>query len=276
MAHIERADKESKIKKYAIYVIVFSDNETFFVGKCKDGTQREAYKTHYILRNAKTKEIIEQEKKTNSLPKLFVVDSLETSISSIKKHCVAWAKYFLDHGFKLLQTQQILMSYTESMQGETLKVYEKIKQIPLEEIYSPEKNLFPHYGLGHKINKNKAKTKRPLITLRLTEKDYLKIAESAKENSLTVTAYCRNMALNGMILHADFDFMRDYKDELRQTNNMLILIRHDIYRKGNYDPADMKNLQRLINQVMQLHAEAIAQINDTMKNIKELTMQKNG
>lgn len=264
MGRIKHSAKTEAVKELAIFAILFSDGKSVFIGKGNRNRLKSIYKDHYILRNAKTKELFEKEKESGTLPGMYLLQSVDTSPRLAFRYCIAWTKYFLDNGYTLLPKLSILQEYAEDMIDDTKRIYEDIKSVNIKELLVDDKNLFPNYGVGRKVKAGDVGTK---ITISVTGTEYVKIYSDAKQNGLSLSNYCKRMVLNGQIIKADFGFITAYLGELNQDKQLLRQILHTIYVQGDYYPADLENIQRLIEHITELQKEAHKEIDKVLNTL---------
>ena len=266
MAHIIKEEKAEVMRDIAVYVIVSPfDENAFYISKTGSDRLRKTYTEHYGLRIAKTKTLFAKAKELNLLPAIYVLESTRMSDREAFRRCVAWTKYFLEKGFSQI-SPDILTEYANDLTDATGEFYDKIKDEPLEEVLQPDGGILPNYG---KRSPPKTKDSSTVISIHLSDSEYAQIKERAEKQGLSLGAYCLKMSLNGRVVQNDFSMIGKYLEEFTKSKTLLRQILFTIYKTGNYYPADLKNIQKYIDNLTEIQKKVNDEITRAMQTLRE-------
>lgn len=264
MARILKEDKAEVLHDFSIYAIISPLNEKkIYISHTGQHRLRKHYAEHVNLRVAKTKELFSASLEAGMLPPIYVLETSRISKKEVFRRSVAWLKYFQDHGYAQY-TEDILTTYAGELIEQTEQIYERIKDEPLEEILQPDGGVLKDYKVQIESRKN-----RTGIPLHVSEEEYESIRQLAEEESLSMNAYCKKMALNKRILKVDLTFLGDYLSEFSEVKNLLKQILYAIYTTGKYYPADLQNIQNSVDQMTELQQKVNSQIAETLRTLRE-------
>ena len=85
-----------------------------------------------------------------------------------------------------------------------------------------------------------------IISIVVSPREYKEIKRKADLAGLTMSKYCKQVAMDGAIIRISFS---EYSDEIRAIKRVFREIQLGIYQSGKYFPADLENMQKLIEQV---------------------------
>lgn len=228
-----------------IFVIVSRISKDFFVWKCKKGGAYAAYINHARGLNNQTKRLFERSEKEKVFPSMYILETVETTEEIAFRHCVAWTKYLMKHGWSPLSTARTV-GYVDDLLPETQEIFESISQLSIEEALSEEKLRVKNYQRRPKTTLKKPKEE---IKLYVTIKQYEKIAERAKRQNLTLSAFCKNAALESQFITVEAPDYSEYIAEVRGAKVILRQILYAIHTNGKYYPADMENIQKAVDKI---------------------------
>lgn len=233
-----------EIKNYTIYALVQGDE--VFVGKAQMGNHYQAYKDNINGKKTESKEFCQLCEATGGLPKMYRLEDVKTTDRGAYRHRLAWYRCFADHGYDVIAypgTKEKL----DDLQGDTLDIYNAAKELPLEAVLSKEELLVSNYQRAtHREPKKKN------ITVHLSPKEYDAIKKKADAAELTVSRYCKNAALNGAIVKPDInDYVPIWESfgEIREAKSILKSLMLTIYNNKKYYPADLENIQRMVDKI---------------------------
>lgn len=264
MAHIKKENKAEPMRDYLIYVILSPLNDKRFIVN-KTGAKRlyKTYSEHFNLRVTKTKEMFSESRKKSLLPPIYKLEEIHSTEQDVFRRCVAWTKYFIDHGYSQI-ADDYLGAYANDIMPETQKYYASIKSEPIDEVLFPLYGEFPDYGKQRKQQDTNTK-----VTLLLNREEYVELKNAAEENEMSLSAYCKSMCLNGRIVKADLSFIGEYVD---MFNDYKTLMRHMLFtinRTGKYYPADLKNIQEGIDKLIEIQAEVSEESIKLIRSLRE-------
>ena len=245
MPYILREDKAEEIFDIAIYTIVFHSDKTFIVSKSKISSLEETYKTHYYLKNKKTAAHFAEAKNAEIHPPMYVLSELKTSQRKAFLHLIAWTKYFKEHGYTSLSGNEI-SKYVDDLRDEALLIYEEIKNKPFDEVCPEGGGLFHYFG---KINRKSKEKDESFIAFRTKSKEYRQIKKAADSLGISMSEYCKRMALSGRVINVELDafkWMSEATKKFNERDKLLKQILYEIYQTGKYYPADLEIIQKAI------------------------------
>ena len=132
-------------------------------------------------------------------------------------HCIAWIKYFDDHGYQVIANSAFIQ-YSKGMLSDTREMYDAICDLDLETLCPAGTDLFPTYGT--RWNNRKENTPGTLH-IKFHSDDYEKIRASTRENGMSIQFYCRNMILKGRVVNLDLSLLVDYGNQLTEYKTLL-------------------------------------------------------
>lgn len=266
MARIMPGARAEKMEELAVYCIISPFDKTVYINKTGAHRLRKAYTEHHCERVAKTAALFKKAKAEKNLPPIYLLESCQMPQRVAFRHCVAWTKYFLDHGYTQV-TEDILTEYAQDLIPRTQALYDNIKDRPLEEVLTPIGGLFPNYN----VRKGKSSSK-PLVSINVSHEEYNIIKSAAKAEGLTLSAYCKKRCMNGRVINLDFSQCKeaiDTLDELKEAKRLLLNILFTIDKTGKYTPADIKNIQRGVDLLVAASKSVPKALNEYVKKKKE-------
>ena len=247
MAHIKKENKAEPMKDFVVYVIISPlDDKKFIVNKTGTNRLHKTYIEHYNFRVTKTKEMFAAARDKSLLPPIYRLEEIHTTEKEVFRHCVAWTKYFIDHGYEQI-VDDYLGAYANEIVPETERYYEQIKSKSIEEVLNPSGGEFPNYG-----NLYKQRDSYTNLTIVLTKEEYLEIKKTAEEQEMTLSTYCKNMIMKGKILYADLSHISKLVDTFKDYKTMMRQMLFTINKTGKYYPADLKNIQNGVNKLIEI------------------------
>lgn len=239
---------------FTIFAFVDEINNECFVWKTKNKNLKSVFEVHYQLRNTRTREMFERGKRAGTPPGMYLLDAIENTEAVAFKHCIAWTKYFMGYGYES-KNHELHKGYTEYLDEETQAIYDMIREQFLSDVCCNENRLFAEYGTQRK--KKDKNTQSTQITIKLSPEEYNRILQDAKKLAIAPSAYVKNMALEGEIKRENYEFFLEYKEKLGVIERRMRGILKTIYDTGRYYPADLQNLQKLCDQIIESNREVV-------------------
>lgn len=255
---------QKEVLDIAIYVILFPANKQCYVWKTPVSNLKTTYKRHYNGGNAKTKTSFMEAKQQGDMPPMYILKQLQTTQEEAFLHCIAWTKYFQKREFNSL-SGEFINQYAENLGEETRAIYDEIKDIPIEKICVPGKDLFPNYGRGRQRG-----VKTNVIAFKLSPKELKEVQKAARENDLSVSEYCRRMIRNGRVIKADSSVVEAVNEQNKQLitmNRLLKQILLNIYRTGKYYPSDLEIIQKAIADNQNQQKQALVEFDKCLEKL---------
>lgn len=263
MAHIIKDEIKLRL---SIFVILFLEEKAFFVWKTPEANLKNTYKHHYYLNNSKTKELFKAEKEKGLHPPMFLLETVDATHEEAFLHCIAWSKYFEDHGYSSLGGE-FIDKYVRRLGEESKALYEKIKDNSFNVVCPKDEELFPEFG------KKKVKRDDPtrrLVSFWLTPEEYDEVKSEATQYGKTMSEFCRNKVRDGRVIvvapevfstltkHIDKFVSRD-----KELKNMILTI----YSTKTYFPADLEFLQMAVEENARQQKEAMQDVKDILQEL---------
>ena len=245
--------KQRAINEHDIYAIKSPFDASIYVWHCVHGNHYNAYKEHVRLRKYETRELFARAEHENTYPKMYLLDTVTDTAQGAYRYCVAWTRYFLDQKMQSLSYPRT-QEYALGLYPETQAIYDQINKYPLAQIFSDSAVLVNSYTRRDKTAPPTPKTE---IKITVSHAEYEQIRLSAKKEDLSMSKYCKNMSLNGRIIHVDWLPLESYTKEIRQTKIALQQISFTIYCLRNYTPSDLAFIQEIYDKIQETNRELI-------------------
>lgn len=242
-----RNRKQNEAQSHKIYVLLSTISNEFYVGKTTAAKPNVAYKFHAAEKHAQTKQLFAESRKNQNFPKMYLLEEINVTPKTAFGYCVAWTKYFIEQGLTPLANQTVL-DYTEDLTEANETVFNCIKAVPIDSVISDEHLLIETYHVQKKKTTGGSEDTlmKQKILLHLSPENYELISYKAKEAKMSMSRYCQMMALDGDVVIIDmsacFNEIRDFKIVLRKILGAIL-------QHGKYYPADLSNIQKLVDKV---------------------------
>lgn len=243
---------DNSIKEFEIFVIVSQISDEIFVWKTKKEQSYIIYKNHVRQQNKQTKDLFMRSEKEKKFPQMYLLETIIATEETAFRYCVAWTKYFIQQGRKPL-SKKIILAYTDDLLPETEEIFDKIKDLPIEQVLCEKQSIVSDYQKKDKTAPKKAKEE---IKIYLTQREYKKIKKKADEQGLSLSRYCKNIALDGHIINMECPSMSEHTAEVRGAKIILRHILNAFYQNGKYYPADLENIQKMVDRICE-HEDAL-------------------
>lgn len=249
-----------------IYVILSEISEEFIVWKIKSGNAYTAYKDHARLKSLYTKDLFLRSIEQMKMPKMYLLETVNCSQREAMKHCIVWTKYFRERG-KTPLAGEVMVDYADTLDEQSLVLYEEIKDRPFEEIINPETAIVENYRSKSWSRNTNGTTEKPKnskqIKIVANPEQYQIIQKKADYLNMPIAKYGRTMMVNGFVFRFDF---AEYLDEIRRIKRVIQDIQEAIYQSGRYFPSDLENLEKCIDEVNDVQRKMMK---ETFKIIKK-------
>lgn len=268
MSNTNHSDWE--IKTRSIFVILFQDAQEFFLNDTTQKNLWKVYDEHYREHHACTKELFAKCKKRSKLPPIYLLDTLEGTAADGFQRCVLWAKYFVDHGYTCLAGPKMI-NFVEQLNTNE-EEYQSIKSIPIDEICSEEKNLFPDFK-QKKAKKPAEKTYRKdcvRVELVLHKNEYEKFKAIAEKYGISMTEFFLHCARHGGVMNVDLSFIDQYIRRIEDFSNTLDGISSAILLSRDYFPANLERVYELSKDVTESNCEVKREILRFIRQIRRM------
>lgn len=256
----------TEIKDIEIYAILSPELKQVFIGKTKYPNHYQAYKDHARLKNLPTKDLFLNASQTQIFPRMYLLEQLQTTETHAYSYIIAWTKFFLENGFQVL-AHEINLKYANDLTEDTEAIYFQIKNQNLNEVISENKILVSNYT-QQKAKRESSEDNNPnKISIVVTPEEYEEISQKAEQAGMSMSKYCKQVAINGAIVHISFS---EFSNELRSIKRVLREIQLGIYQSGKYFPADLENMEKMIERINQNYKHVIRYIDRQIKKLNKM------
>jgi len=262
---------EQDIKEIDIYVIVSKTSDDFFVWKTKHGNCYITYKHHVNLKTIQTKNLFQKAELDREYPQMFLLETVKTTNEMAYRYCVAWTKYFLFNGKTSLSSNRFLKQVDDLME-DTQAIFDSIKNVPIEKVLADEHSVVANYKKKYPGDKRTQNPKEE-IKIYLTPKQYEQVRKRADRQGLSMSRYCKNMALDGHIVTVESPSTYDISVHTAEVRGAKIILRQILYailQNEKYFPADLENIQKMTDIISQSNAEVGDLLQENTKQLMKL------
>lgn len=262
---LEEPEKNPE-KEIDIYVLISQISGEFYVGKTKMGNGYNAYKEHVRYRKVCTKDLFERSDQEKKFPRMYLLETVISSEKTAYRHCVAWVKYFAERNFTPLNKGDTLR-YADDLLPETEAIFNKIKDVPLEEVLAENKLIVATYK---KRDKQKERTPKNLIAFAVSKKEYETILKKTEENGMSMSRYCKNMVLSGQVIKLQPEPFWEYMAAIHDIKITIKQIAYSIITTGKYFPADVENIMKAAEKIAEVECDRAQAVREYTKEILKL------
>lgn len=242
------------VKQFDFYALVDEDSKKCYVWKTTNPNLKKVYEVHVQMRIVQTKEMFASGRARGKLPGIYILETDECSGEIAYKHCLAWIRYFIEHGFAI-QNWETVQNQAQCMDEDTEDIYEAIRDRLLSDVMAKEHRLFANYGtIRHKRTGQNGKRQ---ICITLTPEEYEKVLTNAEQKGLKRSEYLKEMALHGTAYVEKYDMFKEGAERLRVIERRMRGILKTVYERQIYYPADLINLQKLCDETEAIHKEVM-------------------
>lgn len=262
-----RKKQEIEPVKIEIYALIDENTSTFFVWKCKYPNHYQAYIDHSRGKNSKTKDTFVRAHLTGIFPKMYSLDCLEMTGETAYCYTLAWTRYFIDKNYTSLSSPKFIEKAMD-MSHTTQTIYDCIKNVPIEKVICGDHILVEN----HKIRKTKKKeSNNTKIDFRLSKKEFETVSEKARKCNLSLSKYCKNLALEGKINLIEGVDITEFLIEVRRVRALLRQILYSIDRNGRAYPADLERVQKCIDSINEGYKGVVDTYIEYVEMLKKLS-----
>lgn len=255
----------NEIKKHAIYVIQSPFDNNVYLGHCGAAYLKNTYSKLFNLHHLPTASLFEKAKKLDLPVHMFLLQEVECSTRKLFRHTICWATHLLENGYELGMSKS-LIPYAGDFTKETAEIYESIKAQSLIELMDPSKSLFPNYKKAYKEHSDTIPTQ---IKFRVTQPEYKRIAQMAKDENLSLSRFCKLKALRNKTVSIDVMPIWEICKEYTEIEYLWKEVLSAIYRTRSSYPCDLAIMQDSINKITNLHSDLLKEFVKILNEIKK-------
>lgn len=205
-----------------VYALVFGQGrDKVYVGQCQASPRhvRQAYRLHIAGQYAATKRPMEEALGARRLPTMYALAEYEGYSGKSLTRVYAYARYFRDNNAVIFMPENSA-EFIEELSENSQAVFDAIRDVPMDEMLSPDRVLVKDYrlrewdadGAGKAPAKDSDKVYMSVYT---TRGNADRIRERAAGCGLSVSEYGVQMMLNGAVVQTDGQALADiYKAEV--------------------------------------------------------------
>lgn len=276
-----RHSKKSQYKDIAarvIYLLLFPGTKYFFVFHCPKKAVRDYFRQHMHGTYDKTKAAVEELKKQNLHPCLFVLEEVETTKVLAYRYVVVWTKILSEAGYVGLDQGNVSV-YKDDLSDQNVLLYNERKNVDLPSLLTCEHCLVKIYNRAHcryapdytepleKVaNKNNGLSDKKQLAIRLPQKECQQIKMNAQACGQSVSAYVKQNALDMHVIAPDLSIISEHTAEIHEHVMAVMQLIYTIKKTNNYVPAD---LEYILEKTKTIHNSQKDFLQRYEKHIKE-------
>ena len=241
----KKTETYTKKNNYSIYIILHPLTKECYIHFCTMTALQNTYKNHYILKNSLTKKLFQEHKYTLYPPEMYLLENIQCTKSEAYVHQIIWLKYFTNNKYLPLNHPDDITA-SQNLFEENREIYQKISEIPLENIINNDARLFGNYG--RKKTKTDDPIKRDLHFL-VSEEERDIIKNNAKKNNLTLSAYMREVALTGNTININYDAIKEHTREISLIKTQMNAVIQMLVDTNQAFPIDIENMIDLLKEI---------------------------
>lgn len=266
---------EKKPRK--IIVILFEETKEFFINDTVQQSLWKYYDEHFRGRVRLTRDLFSAYKERGKLPPAFHICTVDGTIGDTFIRKMEVAKYFIDHGYSCLVKGELLSSVEEFTDWDKSEFYLSIKDIPVEILCAPEKNLFPEFKNSSK-NQRTEKSQLPpdvhRIQLLVRDEEYMKYKKLAKDYGVSMSEYILACARNGGLIRVDTSFLGEYSHKMDNCYDLCKGMLVTFLMSGNYLPSDIVKMQKIKDEIEESNNQVRAAMANFLRKFRYLKSGK--
>ena len=263
---MRKSKRSEELKDLDIFVMISQTSNDFYVWKTPKGFCYNTYKQHVGGKRKETKAMFEQAEKDGKYPKMYVLETVNATQKIAFRHCLAWTRYFLDHGMNSVSYDTTVRQAMDLLE-ETQVIYDGIKQDDIDLVLSDDRAVVRNYTRKEKATE---RTPKREIKVTVTPEQYEEILKKSQKERLSMSRYCKHMILNGRIIIFEMPPLHEFMAEVRGATRVLRQILAAIYYNKRYYPADLENIQKMGDKIIDCHRGVTDSVQECAKEIMKL------
>lgn len=265
-------------KEYALYILLNKSDNSFFIWYCDAKNVYDAFRLHYSLKFMKTKEWIENIKKQNKKPCIFILERINGTREDCYALTLIWTKIFIGNNFISIESDNVLNDVRYLYENNLEKYYLRT-QYNLNKIVGCEGCILPFYKNIYCENykENNLDKLKPIsrdnkkINLSISKDEYDYLMSQSKKNNISISQYVKNASLNNQVHIYDFKIFNEYKEIMEKINKKLNVYLITAISTQQVFSNEVGQIQELMNEIISNQNKIISLLN---KEIKLITKSK--
>lgn len=260
------------IKPRKIVVILFEETKEFFINDTAEENLWKYYDNHDRGRVAKTRTLFALYKQKNQRPPIFHICTVNGTIGDTFIRKMEVVKYFTDHGYTSLVKGELLASVEEYTDWDKSEFYLSIKDIQVEVMCAPEKNLFPNFKNNKPQRTENCRLREDefRIELRVKKDEYEKYKNLAQKYGVPMTDYILECARNGGLIQVDTFFLEEYIHKIDNCHDLCKGLLVAFLMSGNYYPSDIVKMQKIKDEIGKSNSSVQATMVNFYRSLRRL------
>lgn len=268
------------IKPSVIYVFLFQSDRSFYIGRSLKEALFETYRHHIKMRRAQSAEFINH--LSPNRPCLFILEEVnDITCRQAFRRMIVWARLLMDKGYQCYNGQTFLDKANELF-FETSLIYEELKDVAIEDIFSCTKCLVPTYrnmpcerqtekakeegpcdqepeetALPDKEVAPKTKKRERRIRISVTPREYEIILENANAYNMQVAPYIRMVAQNPTVYHIDYPLVKEHTKICEESRKLMEGLVWTIEASGSYLPKEIETFVELMQYIYETEKQLL-------------------
>lgn len=281
-----RHSKKSQYKDIAarvIYLLLFPGTKYFFVFHCPKKAVRDYFRQHMHGTYDKTKAAVEELKKQNLHPCLFVLEEVETTKVLAYRYVVVWTKILSEAGYVGLDQGNVSV-YKDNLLDENVVLYNARKDTDLSKILTCEHCIVKIYSHSHckfapdYVEKNESASKQKKrnhekiqLSIRISSGEHEQIKMNAQACGQSVSEYVKQNALSMQMIKPDQSVISENTAQLHEQRMAVMQLIYTIMKTETYVPADLEYILEKTKEMLKQQTVFLEEFKEhTKKDIKRM------
>lgn len=287
-----RNSKKSQYKEVAervIYLLLFHGTKDFFIFHCPKKAVRDYFRQHMHGTHYKTMKSIEELKKQDLHPCLFVLEEVNTTKVDAFNYVIVWTKIFTEAGYTGLDHGNVNV-YKDDLFDHNVILYDERKNADLSSLLTCEYCLVKIYNRTHcryapdyiepideVVNKDERPKGKKQVAIRLPQEECEQIKRNAHACNQSVSEYVKQNALDMKVIKPDLSIISECTAEIHEHVAAVIQLIYTIKRRDDWVTADLeyileetKTIYKLSKKLLQRYENHIeTDVKRMKKDVRE-------
>lgn len=237
------------LNNFKVFVITHPLSKEFFIHFSGAKTLNRIFSIHWSLHNQYTKKLFQTYRGTTYPPEIYLLEEKMLTTSQVYVRKLLWIRYFKEHKFSPLN-DVLDVEAADDLYEENKKEYEIITALPLADVLSDANRRCVNYDIQRaKTAPGQIKKQKKQVKFFCEQEDYQLIEMIAKKNHRSVSAYLREVALQGFVLQIDFESIKEHTKQLSFIKNQLNAMIKLLVNTNQAYPKDIETILELLEQI---------------------------
>ena len=275
-----RYSKKSQYKEIAdrvIYLLLFPGTKDFFIFHCPKRAVRDYYRQHIHGRYYKTKQAVDNLKKQNVHPCLFVLEEVNATKVEAYRYVIVWTKIFYDAGYVGLD-QGSVKDYKDDLLEGNVVLYNERKDTNLSAFTTCDRCLVKIYNHVHckyapdyiepiedANNKDDIPKEKTQLSIKVSQEEYAQIKMNAQACGQSISAFLKQNALEMKIIKPDQSIISENTAQIHEHRMAVIQLIYTIIKTNSYVPADLEYILDKTKSILKLENNFLGRFKEHAK-----------